>query len=216
MRKVYVLEDDSEYFEKEKGFINDILGDVCIVSTYQQADLYVLDIEGEINGIDVAYKIRKDFKNPLIVFLSSHNELIFDAQKTIPYFFARKDHEEDICYILKKIAEQWHEKKVSVLYGGEVIELPLSKIILIEKQGSYILIYSDQSVYKKRTSLKNIIRDLNDDFININKSEIININHVINLEKDQLILSNQTTVYISRSKRRKVTLRLLMAKEELL
>lgn len=216
MRKVYVLEDDNNYFEKEKKFIKDILGDVQIVSTYQQADLYILDIEGEINGIDLAFKIKKDFKNPLIVFLSSHNELIFDAQKTIPYFFARKDHAEDFRYILKKIADQWYEKKITATYEGEPVELPLSKIILLEKQGSYILIHTDQSVYKKRTSLRTMIKDLNDDFISINKSEIINVNHVMHLEKDQLMLSNQAVVYISRTKRKQVILRVLTAREELL
>ena len=74
--------------------------------------LVFLDIEmSTINGIEIAKEINKikgNFEFPYFVFVTSHNELVFDALKPLSLSYLRKNeinNKESIQDIIRKISK---------------------------------------------------------------------------------------------------------------
>lgn len=212
MKTICIIEDDDQFIVKEKKWIEEMIGRCTLIFEPREADLYLIDIEGDIDGIALANDLRKIDPTAFIVFISSHSELIFDALKTMPYYFARKDHEEDIRYIFRKIKERWEEKTLIL----ENIKVPFVQIYYIERQGSYLNITTQVHTYKKRMSLTHILEDLDNTFVLVNKSEIINVNHVKDIKNEALIMVDDHMIYMSRSKKKAVTTYILAMREGIL
>ena len=83
-----------------------------ILENYSKYHLIFLDIEmPSIDGIATAKRINElkgSAEIPFIVYVTSHDELVFDALKSFPYSFIRKSKIESdlllvILFILKKL-----------------------------------------------------------------------------------------------------------------
>lgn len=136
------MDDDQTYIDKEVKIIKQIIND-C----------------------------EQKYPDARIVFVTSHDELIFNALHTFPFYFVRKQHEEELLYVLNKVKSLWQDDTISIKipYTDEVINVPLHNIILIEKEGSYSYIETKEARYKQRISLKEIKKQCNQNFITINK-----------------------------------------------
>ena len=56
-------------------------------------DLYMIDIQlNHISGFEVAEEIKLAAPQAIIVFCSSHNNLVYDSFHYEPFYFVRKDH----------------------------------------------------------------------------------------------------------------------------
>ena len=99
-------------FEKfDKSFEN-------LINDGFSSKIYILDIElpGGISGIDIARRIRKVDWNSIIIMVTSHGELGYDALKAqimLLDFISKYDNcEENVENVLKKAIDQVDSKKV--------------------------------------------------------------------------------------------------------
>ena len=135
MIKFIVCDDIKEFRLKIKDFINDVLVgskleyDVIQFEKYDKdfaklikddgaAKIYILDIELKegISGIDIARRIRKVDWNSIIIMVTSHNELGYDALKAqimLLDFISKYDNcDRNLKRVLKKAIKQIDSKKV--------------------------------------------------------------------------------------------------------
>lgn len=120
MLKIAIVDDEIAFVER----IERIITETCkqlnlnfsidkysngfdILDNYKKYHLIFLDIEmPSINGIETAQKLN-DLKGsseiPFLVFVSSHDELVFEALKSFPYSFIRKSDINDNDCVSKLI-----------------------------------------------------------------------------------------------------------------
>ena len=66
-------------------------------------DILFLDIDlHELNGMDIACQLNNRKQKPLLIFVTSHDELVYESLHCHPFGFIRKSHfTEEIEKILK-------------------------------------------------------------------------------------------------------------------
>ena len=50
----------------------------------------------ELDGFEVAEKLQSSKKNALIIFITSHEDKVYQSWKYQPFWFVRKSHMEDL------------------------------------------------------------------------------------------------------------------------
>lgn len=170
-------------------------------------DLLVLDILlGEDNGVDIGYELRRHNESVDIIYASSSNHYVFDAFKSLPTYYIRKneDSDEAIHDILKKAIYRKNKKKhntYTINIRHTVYHLELSKISYIEIRNRtlYIRDMNDQDMVHFNSKLSDFEETLNvNHFIRIHRSIIINLEAVILLKSEEVKLSSGVTLPIGR------------------
>lgn len=161
-----------------------------------KTDLLLLDIDlknDEINGIELGNKIREINKNVVIVFISSRLEKIFECFTCTPFDFIPKPSinphlEETILRIIENRAHIPHGNFIKI--KNTVVNL--DEIIYIEKQLSKSVFYSKSDYTEIYVSFIQLLDCLPENFVQINKSFIVNIHFIldINITHKEIKLQN--------------------------
>ncbi|MBS5111824.1 MAG: LytTR family transcriptional regulator DNA-binding domain-containing protein [Coprobacillus cateniformis] len=172
-------------------------------------DIIFLDIDlNEYNGIKLSQQINKIFPNTLIVFVSSLNELVFDALTTHPLFFMRKNFLEKDFVSLKIILDKVLKKHFSHFFindKSEDICIYNHEIHYMTIAGHDLTINLGNTSYTLRISLSDILKKIDDhDIIQVSKDVAVNLNHVVKISKNTIYLSQQVKIEIGRAYKDKV------------
>ena len=178
-------------------------------------DILFLDIELiKITGIEVGTYIRNELDNMVlqIIYISGKASYALQLFKTQPTDFLVKpilqehiDHAMDMAIkIIKKRNERFEFRQ-----GKEYYYLAMGDIMYFESIGKKIRIVTSQETYEIYGRLKNIVKGLNDDFIIIHQSYVINKEYVMRYTYEMVELVNGTILTISRVNRRQVREKIL-------
>ncbi|MCL2223955.1 MAG: LytTR family DNA-binding domain-containing protein [Defluviitaleaceae bacterium] len=232
MLNIYICEDN----EKQREFVMDFVSDYCTIQNLdarvvissanpkeilthyknvQELSLFFLDIDlgAEINGIELASRIRKQGKKAAIVFLTTHSEL---ALLTIQYKvealdFIIKDSPENIkrkitgCIntVYERHTEISTDKIIKVTVGDKIIPLDMGEIIFIETTETRhkLRLHTQSRTLEFNGELKAIEKQLDERFIRLHKSFVINREKVISINKkdNTVTMLDNSTCPISRS-----------------
>lgn len=169
-------------------------------------DLTFLDIEmPEVNGIQLARKLKEEERDEKIVFVSNREDKVFDSLATRPYGFVRKSHfERDIQkivdYYLEKREEESKEDYLHVQKEGKEFSLKTAEILYIDSRGKsqYIYLVNGNS-YAVRLTLRELEEKLEPiGFINCCKGILVNAYHIKMIETDSLTLDNGKVLPVAR------------------
>jgi len=148
-------------------------------------DLIFLDIEMPImDGFSVAERLAKISANVKIVFVTSHNNFIFDSLQHTPLEFIRKDKllydlKRKSDYIFSKIQK---DEVIFVITQNNVnIKLKLSDIIYIENIRNDITIHTQDgnNFTIRRKTLSDFVDELNyNNIVQIHRSYAVNVEFV--------------------------------------
>ncbi len=215
-----IIDDDVKFAEQLYNRITHLCfksGYNAIVSCFSEAepvfeenrfesfDIIFLDIEmPEPNGIKVAEKInalRKNSPVPYIVFVTSKDNLVFEALKTLPYSFVRKSELDDIDLCINSLCKRLtYTPTYSIKDGRNVKTIEINDIIRIEKFKNYTVFYTNSETYTERTNIEQKHKDLAKyHFLRPNIGSLVNAEHILECKNDSIIMSDKTTIIISRS-----------------
>lgn len=172
-------------------------------------DILLLDIDlPDKSGIDFANDYIKIYPNIKIIFISSHNELVFDSFKVHPYNFIRKEKIDiELNDTLLELLDllKMHKKEIVLNNKDNTTIIQQSDIIYIESFKHYCYIYTKRTTepYKIRTNMRQILEDLNFCFYRINRSYIINLNEIKQIKNGRVILKNDMEVTLQRGQIKK-------------
>ena len=158
-----------------------------------KADIYFLDIEfGEVYGMDVARLITRMNRNAGIVYITNYEEYAIKAFVCRPLGFIRKKHDaEDIKVTMDKIISYMHDKHV----------LNLSTVLYIEMSNHDMNIYMTDDCRVVRDKISRVEKELSaKGFVKINRSSLVNMEHIVNIKDDVVIIDNGTKLYITGNK----------------
>ena len=163
-----------------------------ILENYTKYHLVFLDIEmPSIDGIATAKRIN-DLKGtaeiPFIIFVTSHDELVFDALKSFPYSFIRKNMIDiDLSECVSRINSYFKQTHQTIILHSERKDIPIiiDEIVYLEKIKNYVIYHTYNQDYKVRS-------DMNTEFEKISSYSFVrpHIGYAVNNKAIQYIAVN--------------------------
>lgn len=219
MLNIYICEDNAA----QRKFIASFVSDYCIfrnldagvvlasanpweiLASYEgvpEPSLLFLDIDlgAEINGIELARRVRAQGQNAAVVFLTTHSEL---ALITLQYKIEALDFiiKGDESNVKKKIADcistvydrntTSNAKIIKVTVGDKIIPLDMDEIIFVEttQVRHKLRLHTRTRMLEFGGELKNMEARLDDRFIRCHKSYIINKEKIAVISKKDSIVT---------------------------
>lgn len=170
----------------------------------QECDILLLDIDMPvINGLDIARRLENLKKKPLLIFVTSHDELVYDSLQFHPFGFVRKSYlETELPRVLQDSEKEIssHSRHYHFRTSEGEIKLLLDDILYFESEGNYISVYAKDISYRFRetiTTLQNTLENFG--FIRIHRGFLVNQSAVEVLGTDELKLYNGMKLPIGRN-----------------
>lgn len=170
-----------------------------LLCTKEDFDIIFLDIEMPgMDGMSVAKELRSKGIESIIIFLTSHAELVYDSFKVDAFRFLNKPlnplaFKEAIGDAAFKISST---EKLVINQKGKLTNVNLKDVVYLEAFGDGTYIYDKSgNVYGTSVQLKEWEQKLQEkDFFKIHKSYIVSLMYVKNLEDGKLELNYSNTV----------------------
>lgn len=170
-------------------------------------DVVFLDIDmPEISGFEIAEKIN-GIGEPLIIFVTSHDELVFSSIKFRPFRFIRKTYfetelPETVEAVSNEIAKRNSGSKFAFQTKTGEVFADLSNVEYIEIYGHWLKVHiKDNDSLECYGSLSEFEKRLEDyDFVRTHKSYLVNCKFIFAIEKNQVVLDDKTEIPLSRYK----------------
>ena len=164
-----------------------------------QYDLYLLDIfmEGSVNGIKLAEKIRGTWEEAAICFISTSDGFYREAYDLYAIqYLVKPVREEAIQQLLDKVSKTLarnREQKLSFQYRGQSGRIPYGKILYISSMEHTISIYcTDGTVQECKGKLSELAQQVcGSTFMRCHQSFLVNMYHVDNLSGADLLVAGE-------------------------
>lgn len=196
---VLIVDDDLCFAEMIKNdvltFFSGLYDDISIeilnddfkkIVDYSSFDLIFLDIDlrTNYNGINIGLYVQSNFPNAIIVFVSSHEELVFSALSIRFFQFVRKSkYQTDIIKVLKQL------KKTVIKVNGRMHLIKFSEIIYLMSIGHDLIIKTIHEEFTVHTSLIKFMSVINyKELVQIERNLIINLNFTKDVTRIKVIM----------------------------
>jgi DNA-binding LytR/AlgR family response regulator len=202
MLNFVVCDDNSNILNKlskmlEEIFVsNDYSAQVAFKSTEAQSvlnfvncnktDVLILDInlKSDINGLELAKRVRTSNKNCYIIFTTGHLEYAIVAYKLKTFDYLPKpityERLEDTVMRLFEDINGLPKKYIKIDNKNTIIDE--NEIEFIQRDGMKLVFHTSLKNYETYSSFNKIQEDLPKHFVRCHKSYIANLNKVVNVE----------------------------------
>ncbi len=220
MAKIALLDDDNIILNMIKTKIESFWGDNNEISMFDKADVFletvksgqmydvlITDIEmPEISGIEVGKQYLELHPDAYLIFLTSHSHYAAESYTIDAYqYILKEDIDERLPIVLNKLFKEI--KASNSAY--RMIGTPTSKEIVFyrdiiyiykEKGAKYVNYVTSSGIYKERITINQLLSELaGEEFVLVERSYIININHISNMLKTIIYMDNGEQIAVSRA-----------------
>lgn len=171
-------------------------------------DLLYLDIEmHQLNGINVAKKIREKDVNMLIIYVSGNEGYYRDLFDVEPFRFIIKPIDERLFLnIFLKAEERITIQEVVFTFqtNKSIVKLPLNDIMYFDSAGRVITIHTQEKEYRYYDKLDLVEETVKADcdlFIRVHKSYLVNFKYIKIFETSKVIMRDEKEISISDERR---------------
>lgn len=226
MPRIAIVDDEEAYLKYIRNVIYDFYfgqGISCRIDTFLKAellmyeikenmyyDIYLLDIEmPKINGLELAHQIREYDGDGYLIFITSHSQFIMKGYDYFAYQYIMKDalNEKLIPTIanIQKRLEIDKEKFYQICTNHRYEKILYKDLYYIYKESKNAIFVTKKGMTAIRETLKNVYKSLDkSEFMLIERGYIVNIVHIMKINKNIIYLRNGDTLKISRSYTEKV------------
>lgn len=205
--KILILEDERYFTNKIIEIVNYCLPNAEIFACSNindvkkdNYDLGLIDIKlNDGNGLEFVRDNTEIFDS--VIYITSLIENIYDAfGKNVIGFINKDTIETDLPIKLRSIVDGFvQDNKVFISTNLGLVSLNKNDIMFIQIENRKLIVYATNNVYSlKRQSIKEFYDNLNDNFVFINQSTIINLDFVSSWKKEEIEINNKYKVYASR------------------
>lgn len=220
---IYICDDNSDFTNKIKNQISIIIKDKrkCEILTFSNGkellktfdsdfpDVVLLDIDmPEMDGFEVASLLQKRKDDVLIVFITSHEDKVYQSYEYHPFWFVRKSHMHDLNIVIPKllrkidIEEEKNRCTFNLKAENCTVEIDINTVIYIESFKNDIIIH-DRALGEKQIRCKMIetekqLYPMN--IIRIQNGILVNCRYISKITSREVILTDGTRLGLSRSR----------------
>ncbi|PRY88575.1 DNA-binding LytR/AlgR family response regulator [Mongoliibacter ruber] len=210
MEKILIVEDELELalnieeIVQSFGYeVSGIYADAKSVLSYLESskvDLILMDIQirGDIDGIDLCYKV-KDLYNIPIVFLTAYSDqqylerisnVMYNGYLLKPF---KVDGLKSAIYLAlnsnnyPKLTPDYDKLNLKIRDKGYVVPIPVSEILYLKADGLYTKVITLAKSYVVRDILKDLQAQLpHQVFVRPHKSYLVNVNHIASYNSKEI------------------------------
>ena len=174
-------------------------------------DILLLDIylKGDLDGIELAHIIQKEFKIPIIYLTANADDAHFNRAKTTnPYAFISKPFKKlDLQHAIELTIIRIQEEKklevndldtfvmsdsIFVRSHDKMIKININDILYIEAERNYCKIHCKEKEHLIVSTLKDLEEKLNvKNLMRIHRSFIINMHHIDEIATSHLVIAKK-------------------------
>lgn len=165
------------------------------------ADLLLLDIEmGDMDGVTLAKKLRRDNEAMQIVFITGYSDYIAEGYEVSALHYLMKPvKEEKLFPVLDRAAEKLRkdEKMLYMELPGETVRIPIYAIRYADVQGNYVSVHAERT-YTAKMTLRELEGSLDDRFYRVGRSAIVNLSRIARVTRTEIFLSDGSSIPLPR------------------
>ena len=169
-------------------------------------DLIFLDIRmDDINGMELAKRIREEDKGVLLVFVTSEREFVFEGYEVDAYRYILKPiSDEKLADVLDYARKNAVRDEVSIVLkiDNEIVRIMRSDIIYVEVKGHYVDIHASDEIITCKMSFEDVLAKINGNselFIKTHRSYAVNIDKILKIGRTELTLTGKEIIPVSKS-----------------
>jgi two-component system, LytTR family, response regulator LytT len=210
MKKIFIVEDEFDLAQNFQTILenygfevvgNEESGEKAYELILERnPDLILIDVllNGELDGIDLAKKIREKSNVP-IIFITAHQDQSYLERISVLNYdsFLLKPFNRDVLVttinlsFLKFSNRKCTKRFLNIRDKGFLVPIDENDIIMLKADGLYTRIYTNLKQYIVRDILKDVKSKLSDDkFIRVHKSYLINLNYISAFNAKEVSISN--------------------------
>ena len=216
--KIAIVDDDVYFLNLIKNkllYLDHNLALECYQDPYEfierinDFNYVLLDIEmPEIDGISLAKQLRNNIIS--IFFITSHEELMIKAfGKNVEGFILKDDLDDGINKFYQFLIDQQDKQciEINTYYHTNKIYFDEIMYVIYTLRDIEYYLNNNEIIIQKNTTLKDVIDLLNDDFILINRTTLVNIKYISKFKNGNLYIRNKNFT-VSRRKIKDVKIKL--------
>lgn len=215
MLTILLVDNDISSKSMMESILKELGHEIYVVSTIQEIEIIIRTTKIDLiiskikltDGNTINYFRNLNSKFPIIFITRLVNSSFIEKISKIPYSISfvlypnvdvlTSAIETSLWMFDKKVTNKPNTITVSISYG-KTVELPVSKILWVIVTGNYTTIKTVQRTFIQKTSFKKIKTFLDDTFVQIDKSCIINTtyitfynqkNHMITIQNKEFQIS---------------------------
>ncbi len=163
--------------------------------------ILLLDIEmGTMDGVTMAKRIRQENEAVQIVFITGYSDYIAEGYEVAALHYLMKPvKEEKLFAVLDRAAERQkqNERYLNLELSGELVRIPFYEIRYLDVLKNYVTVHAKQDYTLKR-SLGEFETELDERFLRVGRSMILNLKHIRRVTKGEVHLSDGTVLPLPR------------------
>lgn len=170
----------------------------------EQTDILFLDIEmPQMNGMEAAAQLRKQYKQVKIIFLSAFREYVFESFKVQAFRYLLKPlRDEEFKEVMDElVGKAGDRERLEYTFGNENISISYQDIIYIEGMRGKIFIHTTRGTFRWRGALSVLYEEQalqEHQLFLIHRSYVINMNKILRYSSQEVILEGDHKVPISK------------------
>jgi len=168
----------------------------------KNCDLLILDIEmGEINGMELAKKLREKSDTLPILFVTGYSEYMNEGYEVeaLHYLLKPVNKEKLFAVLDRYVKSRRIEKEIVLKSEDGALRVSAESIAYCEAMGKKTTVFlTDKTVFQCDIGISNIKNELSEEFIFTHRSYIVNLRYVKSIRKTDLTLDTGTVIPVSR------------------
>lgn len=232
MHHVVICDDEKEILNDICKKVQNCFNEIGISSKYtclndarelmeriqtERIDVLFLDIDMPYySGMDIAGYVNEQEWKTILIFVTSHDALVYQTFAYRPFGFIRKTHmDEELDELARRVHKELleNQQELVIQKGQELNRILLNDIIYIEAEGNYLVLQLRNDKFRIRETMTNIENKLyGKGFIRCHKGYLVNAGYIEKLKSTeiQLKLGNESMALpIGRSYEKDVRKRIL-------
>ena len=166
-------------------------------------DILLLDIEmGDMDGVSLAKKIRKDNESVQIVFITGFADYISEGYEVSALHYLMKPVKEEKLFAVfdrAVAAAQKTERVILLPVGGEMLRLPVNQVQYVEAFSHTVAVVTTEETIQVKMPISELEKLLGDAFIRCHRSYLVGLKHIARLSKSEVMLDNGKVLPLSRA-----------------
>lgn len=164
-------------------------------------DILLLDIEmGEMDGVTMARKIRRENETVQIIFVTGYSDYIAEGYEVnaLHYLMKPVDKEKLFTVLDRAMVKRGEsERYLKLELSGEMVRIPFREISYLEVRQNYVTLHAGEDYTVKR-SLGEFEKELDQRFCRVGRAFIVNLDKVRRTTRDQVTLMDGASLPLPR------------------
>ena len=176
-------------------------------------DILLLDVEmGNLNGIDLAKKIRAGNDRVQIVFVTGYPDFMAEGYEVSALHYLMKPVKlEKLAEVLNRAAALSQKERPYLLVSSEreMIRIFFDDIYYAESEGHYMIVHTKQAQYRVRMTVSGLMDALDEGFYRCGRSFVVSLRHICRITKSEIFLENQVALPLGRGQYDEINKRMI-------